>query len=185
MKTSSSATLIVMGVSGVGKTVVAKALSAKIHAIYVEADEFHPEVNIAAMRSGTPLTDDMRQPWLLGIAAEIKSIQRRNPGKAVVVACSSLKRSYRDILRLNLSNAKFVYLSGDKSLISQRLAQRRDHFMPPTLLDSQLATLEPPAPDERHIEIDASHPKEKIVTEILAALEPQLGDCPKTTTNTQ
>lgn len=169
MKTLKTTTLIVMGVSGVGKTVIAKALSESMQATYIEADEFHPEANIAAMRSGTPLTDEMRQPWLLGIAAEINSIQGKTNGKPVVVACSSLRRTYRDILRAELPNAVFVYLSGSREMIRQRMVKRADHFMPPALLDSQLATLEPPTPDEHHIEIDASRSKGDIVTEILAA----------------
>lgn len=169
MKTTKTTTLIVMGVSGVGKTVIAKAVSERMQATYVEADEFHPEANIAAMRSGTPLTDEMRRPWLLGIAAEINSIQGKINSKPVVVACSSLKRAYRDILRTQLPEATFIYLSGSRDMIRQRMEQRADHFMPPALLDSQLATLEPPTPDEHHIEIDASRPKEDIVTEILDA----------------
>jgi len=163
-------TLIVMGVCGVGKTSVARTLSEQLSGLYVEADEFHSAENIDAMRHGVPLTDAMREPWLRGIASQIQSLHRAQPGKDVVVACSALKQSYRDILRTDLPEAKFVFLTAPRDLIAARMTTRADHFMPLTLLDSQLSDLEPPTAAEDHLIIDASPNQNRIVEDVLAQL---------------
>jgi gluconokinase len=135
--------IVVMGVSGSGKTTVGQALAARLGVKYAEADEFHPPANIAKMSAGQPLTDDDRWPWLQAIAEWIG--EHEDPG--AVVTCSALKRPYRDLLRSG-GPVFFVHLDGTKELIAARLAQRKGHFMPPALLDSQLADLEPLHPDE-------------------------------------
>lgn len=147
--------LIVMGVSGVGKTTVAQALAERIGGRYIEADEFHPPENIAAMAAGTPLTDAMRQPWLERLAEAMRQARTSQPNTPVVVACSALKRSYRDVLRAKNPEAIIVYLAADPDVIRARITARTDHFMPPSLLESQLATLEPPALDEACVTVDA------------------------------
>lgn len=147
--------LIVMGVSGVGKTTVAQALAERIGGRYIEADEFHPPENIAAMAAGTPLTDAMRQPWLERLAEAMRQARASQPNTPVVVACSALKRSYRDVLRAKNPEAIIVYLAADPDVIRARITARTDHFMPPSLLESQLATLEPPALDEACVTVDA------------------------------
>ncbi|WP_412553774.1 gluconokinase [Shimia sp. MIT1388] len=148
--------LIVMGVSGVGKTTVAQALAERIDGRYIEADEYHPPENIAAMAAGTPLTDAMRQPWLERLAEAMGQARTSQPDTPVVVACSALKRRYRDMLRVKNPEAIIVYLAADPDMIRARITARTDHFMPPSLLDSQLATLEPPALDEACVTVDAS-----------------------------
>ncbi|MFY0661592.1 MAG: gluconokinase [Shimia sp.] len=148
--------IIVMGVSGVGKTTVAQTLAERIDGRYIEADEFHPPENIAAMAEGTALTDAMRQPWLESLAVAMRQARTSQPDTPVVVACSALKRSYRDILRAKNPEAIIVYLAADPEMIRARITARTDHFMPPSLLDSQLDTLEPPAPNEACVTVDAS-----------------------------
>lgn len=129
-------TFIVMGVSGSGKSTVGKLLAEKTGGIFLDGDDFHPPENVAKMKSGTPLTDEDRQGWLESLAHEIRTAE-----KLTVIACSALKSSYRDIL----SGAEFIFLSGPKSVLSERLESRENHYMPPGLLDSQLETLEPPS----------------------------------------
>ncbi|SNZ19607.1 gluconokinase [Cohaesibacter gelatinilyticus] len=173
MREKQTLILIVMGVCGVGKTSVAKALAERLEGRYVEADEFHSPDNIEAMRQGIPLSDDMRGPWLRGISDEIQSLQQTHPSQPIVVACSALKESYRAILRDGLPEATFVFLTAPKSLIAERMTGRKDHFMPLELLESQLADLEPPSEGEKHIPIDASLPQELIVASVLAELAHQ------------
>lgn len=155
-KAKTGKAIIVMGVSGVGKTTVAQALAERIGGRYIEADEYHPPENIAAMAEGTPLTDAMRQPCLEALAEAMCKARTSQPDTPVVVACSALKRSYRDILRAKNPEAIIVYLAADPEMIRARITARTDHFMPPSLLDSQLDTLEPPAPDETCVTVDAS-----------------------------
>ncbi|SMP30768.1 gluconokinase [Shimia sagamensis] len=162
-KDTNGQALIVMGVSGVGKTTVAQALSTRIGGRYIEADEFHPPENVAAMAAGTPLTDAMRQPWLERLAVAMRQARTSQPDTPVVVACSALKCSYRDILRAKNPEAIIIYLEADPDMIRARITARTDHFMPPSLLDSQLSTLEPPAPDEACVTVDASLPPESTV----------------------
>lgn len=136
--------VIVMGVSGSGKTSVGEAISEKFGWPLLEGDQFHPKANIDKMASGTPLTDEDRWPWLDAIAAAM-----RDAPDGVIVTCSSLRRVYRDRLREGAERpVLFVFLNGSRETLAARLAARKGHFMPPSLLDSQLATLEPPTADE-------------------------------------
>jgi gluconokinase len=136
--------IVVMGVSGSGKTSVGEGLAAQLGMPLLEGDQFHPSANIEKMSSGTPLTDDDRWPWLDAIA-----VAMRDAHDGVIVTCSSLRRVYRDRLREHAGRpVLFVFLDGAKETIAARLADRKGHFMPPSLLQSQFATLEPPSADE-------------------------------------
>jgi gluconokinase len=149
-------TLIVMGVSGSGKSTIAGKLAERLGWAYEDGDKFHPASNVAKMSAGHPLTDDDRWPWLQAIADEIDRACKT--GDHVVIACSALKRSYRDVLVHGRNDVRIVYLSGTQELIANRLARRKGHFMPSGLLASQFKTLEPPDPDENPVivSIDAS-----------------------------
>lgn len=144
--------VVVMGVSGSGKTTVAKGLSTVLGWEFAEGDAFHPEANVAKMRSGTPLTDEDRWPWLELVAEWIQS--RLDAGQSGIITCSALKRSYRDRLNRRGSGVTFVYLAGDKETIAARLSVRQGHFFPTTLLDSQFADLEEPTADEPSLRVD-------------------------------
>lgn len=159
---------LVMGVSGAGKTSVAEALAARTGWPFLEGDSLHPASNVAKMSSGTPLDDDDRAPWLAAIVARIALW--RAAGTSGVVTCSALKRRYRDVLRDGHSDLHIVYLKGDLAVLGPRMAERKGHFMPPGLLDSQLATLEEPTADERTIVVPVGPPVETLVDEIIAAL---------------
>lgn len=139
--------LLVTGVSGSGKSTVGRLLALRLGWQYAEADDFHPEANLAKMAAGHPLTDADRRPWLANIAAWID--QATAAGRPAVVSCSALKRAYREQLRATRPNVRLIYLDADPETIRRRLAARRDHFFPAALLDSQFADLEPPADDER------------------------------------
>jgi gluconokinase len=145
--------VLVMGVCGTGKSSLAARLAAATGGALVEADDFHSAANVALMASGRPLTDADRWPWLDAIAEGATAAGRTGP---VVIACSALKRRYRDRLRARLGDIALIYLTGEPALIRGRLEARRDHFMPPALLDSQLAELEEPAPVEAHLPVDAA-----------------------------
>jgi gluconokinase len=160
------AVLVVMGVSGSGKTTVGTALAKAIGVDYAEADEFHPAANIAKMTSGIPLADEDRWPWVHAIADWIRSHERTGG----VVTSSALKRSYRDVLRGG-GDTRFLHLTGDRELIAERMKTRKGHFMPVSLLDSQLADLEPLDADESGITVDIAHPPEEIVKTALDALQ--------------
>ncbi|MBM0275256.1 gluconokinase [Micromonospora tarensis] len=146
--------VVVMGVSGVGKTTVARGISAATGLTFVEADEFHSPENVARMRSGVPLDDATRWPWLHDIAGWLA--ERAAQGRSTVLACSALKRSYRDVLRQGAPRVDFVHLAGQPEVIRARITEREGHYMPASLLESQLATLEPPEPDEPVLVLDAS-----------------------------
>lgn len=146
-----TAAIVVMGVSGAGKSTIAELLSQRLHRPLIEGDSMHPPGNIAKMSQGVPLDDDDRLPWLEAIAARIDEARRSH--KPVIVTCSALKRAYRDILTGRHDDVGFVYLRGTKDLIASRLKARTDHFMPPGLLDSQFAALQEPGTDEPTIEI--------------------------------
>ena len=159
---------VIMGVAGSGKTTIGAALARALGMPFLEGDELHPPANVQRMAQGIPLTDDDRRPWLLTIAQQLRDAQRA--GLGLVVTCSALKRSYRDLLRTAGGGGaalQFVHLTGDRDIIAERLAGRRGHFMPPALLDSQLATLEPPAPDERAWVCDIRESPEAIVANLV------------------
>lgn len=158
--------LVVMGVSGSGKSRVAGVLAGRLGWDLAEGDELHPPENIAKMAAGHPLTDADRWPWLARVEAWIE--HHTDAGQCGVITCSALKRSYRD--RLRGDHVVFVYLAGDRELIATRLALRHGHFMPPALLDSQFATLEPPGPDERAITVGISGSVAHEADEIVARL---------------
>ena len=144
--------LVVMGVSGCGKTTVAKLLADALGCRFQEGDELHPQANVDKMRRGLPLTDEDRIPWLQKIAAEIEGWRTR--GESGALTCSALKRAYRSTIIVDRHDVTLVYLSGSYELIRRRMAARRDHYMPVALLDSQFATLEPPGPEEHPIPVD-------------------------------
>lgn len=165
---------IVMGVSGSGKTTIAAGLARQEGWILLEGDSFHPPANIAKMKAGTPLTDADRWPWLRAIAAREDELLAA--GQSAVVACSALKRAYRDILTRGRPDTVLVYLRGSKALIADRMRARKDHFMPPALLDSQFATLEEPGPDEHPIVIDIGPPAELTIQDAIRQLEARAGE---------
>ena len=160
--------VVVMGVSGSGKSTIASMLAQRLHWVYEDADWFHPQSNIEKMHHGEPLNDEDRWPWLRAIAAWIDATRRA--GGHGVVACSALKRAYRDILIGDRPDVRLVFLKGNFELIGRRIAARADHFMPSTLLQSQFAALQEPQADERPIVVSiVPHPRdivESIVTEL-------------------
>ncbi|MBD8079906.1 gluconokinase [Cellulosimicrobium arenosum] len=155
-----------MGVSGSGKSTVAGLLAARLHTTCTEADALHTATNVRTMRSGTPLTDAERQPWLESVRDRLSS--EADAGRSAVVTCSALKRSYRDLLRTARGDVWFVHLDGEPELLSSRMGRRTGHFMPASLLASQLAALEPLDDDERGFVLDVAQPPEELVDEILA-----------------
>ena len=161
-----------MGVSGSGKTSVAAGLARHAGWILLEGDSFHPAANIAKMKAGMPLTDDDRWPWLRAIAA--REDELLTAGQSAVVACSALKRVYRDILIGDRSDLVLVYLRGSKALIAGRMAARKNHFMPPALLDSQFATLEEPGVAEHPIVADIDGPRDGVVDDVIRQLKERL-----------
>jgi gluconokinase len=161
--------VVVMGVSGSGKSTVGADLAVRLHGAYQEGDSLHPAANVDKMSHGIPLTDADRRPWLHAIAAVIDGWLARH--EAGVVTCSALKRAYRDILIGKRDGVTLVYLEGSHELIGQRMAARHGHFMPTALLDSQFATLEPPHPDEPHITVSIDMAPDAIVDAIVQQLE--------------
>jgi gluconokinase len=158
--------IIVMGVSGSGKTVVGEALAEQLGLPLLEGDTFHPPANVKKMSSGVPLTDADRWPWLDAIGKAIRDA----PGP-VIVACSALKRVYRERLEAAAGRpVLFLFLDASKETLAARIGNRKGHFMPASLLDSQLATLEPPGPDEPIIRISVEPPVKEVVEASLAAL---------------
>lgn len=162
------AAIIVMGVSGAGKSTIAEALAERLGFPMRDGDAFHPPANVAKMASGVPLTDADRWPWLKAIADAIDAMAAA--GTPVVIACSALKRAYREALVHGRKDVVIVYLKGSREVIASRLARRLDHFMPPALLDSQLATLEEPRPDEPAITVNIAGSVEAIVDDIMLKL---------------
>lgn len=160
--------ILVMGVSGVGKTSVAKALAARLGWSFEEGDDLHPQANISKMHAGEPLTNADGRPWLEAVAAWIDGQRAR--GLDGVITCSALKRAYRRIVIGDRPDVRLVYLRGDRSLIAARLAKRHGHFMPASLLQSQLDTLEEPGPEEHPLVMEVSRPTGEIVETIIEAL---------------
>ncbi|HLG81196.1 MAG TPA: gluconokinase [Bradyrhizobium sp.] len=165
---NSPCALIVMGVSGAGKSTVGEALAARLGWRYEDGDSFHPASNVAKMHAGQPLTDEDRWPWLRAIAAEIDRVCKA--GLHVVIACSALRRAYRDVLLHGRKDVRLIYLDGTEPLIGDRLSHRQGHFMPPGLLASQFATLEPPGADEHAVRVSIDAPVEIIVDDVLNQL---------------
>lgn len=157
---------IVMGITGSGKSTIGAALARSLGVDFIEGDDYHPLENVRKMSLGIPLTDDDRAGWLHALAHRIS--EAREEGARIVVSCSALKRSYRDVLRSADRGMQFVFLRGSRSMIEQRLGSRRGHFMPASLIDSQLETLEAPGPDENAIVCDISESPEQIVKDIIA-----------------
>jgi len=154
-----------MGVSGSGKSLIGAAFARVLGVDFVEGDDYHTTANVARMASGIPLTDDDRAEWLRLLAARIR--KAKDSGIGLVVSCSALKRSYRDILRAAASELRFVFLHGPRVLLAERLGSRRGHYMPPSLLESQLATLEQPSPDEQAWVCDIRESPEDIVAALM------------------
>jgi gluconokinase len=165
-KSADAIPIVVMGVAGSGKTSVGTALAARLSLPFRDADEFHPKANIDKMSAGIPLTDADRWPWLDAIGQALAA-----SGGRLIVACSALKRAYRD--RLTRAAGRpviFLWLDGSKATIAARMEHRKHHFMPPSLIDSQFATLEPPGPDELAVRVSVEPPRDEVVAAALAAL---------------
>lgn len=167
--------VVVTGVSGSGKTSVGDALARRLGWSFEDGDAFHPAENVDKMRRGVPLTDEDRRPWILTLGRTIAdwSAARRD----VVLACSALRRSHRDALRAGAQDVRFVFLRGDHDLIAHRLRTRVGHFMPASLLESQLGALEEPGPDEALV-VDVQPPIPAIVDAIVGGLRLGRGDSP-------
>jgi len=165
--------VVVMGVSGSGKTTVGPLLAGRLGWPYAEADDFHPESNVAKMAAGKPLDDDDRAPWLAAIARWIAEQQDR--GEPGVVSCSALKRKYRDVLRDGRPGVLVVYLDGSRELIERRMVARHGHFMKAEMLAGQFADLEPPDPDEAAVSVSIDGTPGEIVDEIIRVVGPELG----------
>ena len=161
--------LVIMGVSGSGKSTVARMLADRLDWPMAEADEFHSPANIAKMEAGIALTDADREPWLVSLRDWINV--HAAAGQSTVATCSALKRSYRDLLRGADSRVTFIHLAGTREVIAARLAGRTGHFMPPSLLDSQFADLEQLGSDEDGLTVDVRDTPEAIVGQVLADLE--------------
>lgn len=155
---------VVMGVSGAGKTTIGSRLAHHLGVDFLEGDSVHPPQNIEKIQSGRPLTDQDREPWLAAIG------QRLAGEPSLVVACSALKRSYRDLIRRSAPSAVFIHLDGPRSVLKSRMADRRGHFMPTELLESQLDTLEPLEADEVGFKVEAIQSPEEVVTKVVRRL---------------
>lgn len=158
--------VFVMGAAGAGKSTIGRSLADALDWPFFDGDDFHPPANVAMMAAGIPLTDADREPWLA--AMNYFTREHVGRGRSVVLACSALRRAYRDRLRLGLPTARFVYLRADAAILRQRLEQRPGHFMKSEMLASQLATLEEPV---RALTIDADRPVDEIVSEVVSWLE--------------
>ncbi|AXR08217.1 gluconokinase [Salinimonas sediminis] len=161
--------IVVMGVSGSGKSTVAEALAKALSAKFIDGDDLHPRANIVKMAAGKPLNDDDRAPWLERINDAVFSFTSKN--ETGVVVCSALKKRYRDAIRKDNRQVVFVFLEGDAALIAQRMQQRQGHFMKPDMLASQFAALETPAADETDfIQVNIAQPVEQLVAQIIGQL---------------
>ena len=169
MGSKTACALVVMGVSGSGKSTIADHLALRLGWRYEDGDRFHLASNVAKMSAGHPLTDEDRWPWLQAIADEIDRFSAA--GERAVIACSALKHAYRDVLVHGRDDVRIVFLDGTRDLIAARLAARKGHFMPPGLLANQFETLERPEADERPIIVSIDAPGEKIVDDIVTQLD--------------
>ena len=160
--------LVLMGVSGCGKTTVAEIIAQRLRWPFEEGDALHPPENVAKMHAGHPLDDADRAPWLARVADWVDA--RLDAGESGVITCSALKRKYRELIARRGRDIEFVYLHGSRELIASRLAGRQGHFMPASLLDTQFATLEEPGPDEPAIRVEIGDAPEVIAAEIIDAL---------------
>jgi len=159
--------VVVMGVSGAGKSTIGQAIATALGLPFADADDFHPAANIAKMSRGEALGDEDRWPWLAAIGAHLAA----HRGRGCVVTCSALKRAYRDALRQAAPDLRLVFLTGDPALVAARQAARRNHFMPASLVASQFATLEPPAPEEAAITLDVGPAPATLATAAINALQ--------------
>ncbi len=157
-----------MGVAGSGKSLIGSTLARALGVDFVEGDDYHSIENVKRMARGTPLTDADRAEWLRALATRIRAA--KDSGTGLVIACSALKRSYRDILRAEANEIQFIFLRGSRTLIMERLAHRRGHFMPPSLLESQLAILEEPSADEKVWMCDITQLPADIVDGLIARI---------------
>jgi gluconokinase len=159
---------VIMGVSGCGKSSIGAALATAIGGKFIDGDDLHPEANVAKMASGRPLNDDDRAPWLMRVGQALRGGQ---DGR-IIIGCSALKRRYRDTIRSEAGQpVMFLYLSGSRQVLATRMAARTGHFMPPSLLDSQLAALEPPTPDEVSVTVDIDQSPKAIVDALLQLIK--------------
>jgi gluconokinase len=166
MRAGHTGLYVIMGVSGSGKSTIGPLLARELDIQFVEGDDLHPPDNVRRMAAGIPLTDDDRRGWLIRIADRLRAAKHAKVG--LVVSCSALKRIYRDLLRsVGATDLRIVYLAGSRDLIAERTGNRRGHFMPPALLDSQLATLEEPSPDEHAWVCDIRQPPDAIVADLV------------------
>ncbi len=164
--------IVVMGVSGSGKSTIGEALALRLGWRFEDGDSFHPLSNVAKMKAGHPLNDDDRRPWLEAISAEIDRVAAAHGH--IVIACSALKRAYRDILAHGRSDVRIVFLNGREQLIAERLQKRKGHFMPPGLLASQFAALEVPTADEHITSVSIDADVETIVADVVRRLSSKL-----------
>jgi carbohydrate kinase (thermoresistant glucokinase family) len=161
--------LVVMGVSGCGKSTVAGLLSERLDWPFMEGDSLHPEANVAKMAAGQPLTDEDRWPWLEQVADWVED--RLGAGEDGIITCSALKRSYRDTIRRGSDAVVFVHLTGERSTLEERMRGRSGHFMPASMLDSQLATLEDPEPDEPSLRVPIEQSPDRIADQVVTELD--------------
>lgn len=165
--------IVVMGVSGSGKTTVGERLAARLGCGFSDADQFHGEANKAKMARGIPLTDEDRRPWLLAMHRAL--VEQAEKGEDHVFACSALKRQYRDLLRGNVAGLMWVFLHGPTAVLAERVARRRGHFFDPALLNDQLRVLEPPGPDEA-LALDIRDTPDDLVEQIIQAMRARLAE---------
>lgn len=168
MRTPPAPVLLLMGVSGCGKTEMGRRVAASLGLAFLDADDLHPAANVQKLRSGIPLSDADRHPWLDGVALALA--RAASSGAGLVVACSALKRAYRDRLREAAPDLRLVHLAGPVEIIRSRLRERTGHFMPAALLDSQLADLETPTPDERPVVVSVALPPDEIAAAIVGRI---------------